>query len=89
MNRFIANKNFYQRNEIRSWTARTYIRSTRRQTAWTFFNHRPRWLGKFRGWILTRLDIHGWIPASIIETDPFDVRHLNLGSIKLTAAIIT
>ena len=73
MNRFIANKNFYQRNEvsmsfvvkkqfadeaaealavihakddsdvdstrifaIRSWTARTYIRSTRRQTAWTF-----------------------------------------------------
>ena len=36
-------------------------------------------------WILTRLDIHGWIPASIIETDPYYTTCVisNLGSIKL------
>ena len=45
----------------------------------------PRWLGKFLVWILTRLDIHGWIPASIIETDPYYTTCVisNLGSIKL------
>ena len=50
-----------------------------------FFNRMPRWLGKFIVWILTRLDIHGWIPASIIETDPYycSVVISNLGSIKL------
>ena len=50
-----------------------------------FFNHMPRWLGKFLVWILTRLDIHGWIPASIIETDPYYTTCVisNLGSIKL------
>ena len=42
-------------------------------------------LGKFLVWILTRLDIHGWIPASIIETDPYYTTCVisNLGSIKL------
>ena len=36
-------------------------------------------------WILTRLDIHGWIPSSIIETDPYYCSMVlsNLGSIKL------
>ena len=50
-----------------------------------FFNHMPRFLGKFLVWILTRLDIHGWIPASIIETDPYYTTCVisNLGSIKL------
>ena len=50
-----------------------------------FFNKMPRWLGKFLVWILTRLDVHGWIPASIIETDPYycSVVLSNLGSIKL------
>ena len=49
------------------------------------FNRMPRWLGKFIVWILTRLDVHGWIPASIIETDPYycTVVISNLGSIKL------
>ena len=50
-----------------------------------FFNHLPRFLGKFLVWILTRLDIHGWIPSSIIETDPYYCSMVlsNLGSIKL------
>ena len=50
-----------------------------------FFNSMPRWLGKFIVWILTRLDLHGWIPSSIIETDPFytSIVLSNLGSIKL------
>lgn len=49
------------------------------------FNSMPRFLGKFIVWILTRLDIHGWIPQSIIETDPYycTVVLSNLGSIKL------
>ena len=49
------------------------------------FNRMPRFLGKFIVWLLTRLDIHGWIPASIIETDPYycTVVISNLGSIKL------
>ena len=50
-----------------------------------FFNKMPRFLGKFLVWILTRLDIHGWIPASIIETDPYYCSAVlsNVGSIKL------
>ena len=34
---------------------------------------------------LTRLDIHGWIPSSIIETDPYYCSMVlsNLGSIRL------
>ena len=49
------------------------------------FNRMPRFLGKFIVWLLTRLDVHGWIPASIIETDPYycTVVISNLGSIKL------
>lgn len=49
------------------------------------FNKMPRFLGKFIVWLLTRLDVHGWIPSSIIETDPYycSVVLSNLGSIKL------
>ena len=123
MNRFIANKNFYQRNEVTASfvvkkrfsddaaealavlhgtdasTLETLHEDLRHQImdckdvnkvdsstdSMDFFNRMPRWLGKFIVWILTRLDIHGWIPASIIETDPYycAVVISNPGSIKL------
>ena len=109
MNRFIANKNFYQRNEVSmSFVVKKQFadeaaealavihakdesnvesihedlrhqildcRDVHKVDSSTdnmdFFNHMPRFLGKFLVWILTRLDIHGWIPESIIETDPY------------------
>ena len=123
MNRFIANKNFYQRNEVSASfvvkkqfadeaaealavihakddsTLDTIHEDLRHQImdcrdahtvdsstdSMDFFNKMPRWLGKFLVWILTRLDLHGWIPASIIDTDPYycTVVLSNLGSIKL------
>ena len=123
MNRFIANKNFYQRNEVSASfvvkkqfadeaaealavihgkddsTLDSIHEDLRHQIldcrdeckvdsstdSMDFFNKMPRWLGKFLVWILTRLDVHGWIPASIIETDPYycTVVLSNLGSIKL------
>ena len=51
------------------------------------FNRMPRFLSKFIVWVITRLDIHGWVPASLIETDPYycTVVLTNLGSIKLHA----
>ena len=108
LNRFIANKNFYQRREISAAfvvkklfsddavEALAVVHATDESTLTSLhedifrqisscrsdkvdastdnmnlFNRMPRFLGKFIVWILTRLDIHGWIPASIIETDPY------------------
>ena len=121
MNRFIANKNLYQRNDVTASfvvkkvfsddggeglavvkaeenstidtihneifrqvsTARNGSGST--EDSMDFFNKMPRWLGKFIVWILTRLDILGIVPPSLIETDPYycSVVISNLGSIKL------
>ena len=123
MNRFIANKNFYQRNEVSASfvvkkqfadeaaealavihgkddsTLDSIHEQLRHQIldcrdekkvdsstdSMDFFNKMPRFLGKFLVWILTRLDIHGWIPASIIETDPYYCSAVlsNVGTIKL------
>ena len=123
MNRFIVNKNTYQRNEVTASfvvkkrfsddageglavihakddsTLSSIHDDLRHQImdckdekkvdsssdSMDFFNSMPRWLGKFIVWILTRLDLHGWIPSSIIETDPFytSIVLSNLGSIKL------
>ena len=123
MNRFIANKNFYQRNGVsasfvvkkqfadEAAEALAVVRGkdestldtihedlrhqimdckdmTKTDTSTDFmdiFNRMPRWLGKFIVWILTRLDVHGWVPSSLIETDPYycTVVISNLGSIKL------
>ena len=123
MNRFIANKNFYQRNGVsasfvvkkqfadEAAEALAVVRGkdestldtihedlrhqimdckdmTKTDTSTDFmdiFNRMPRFLGKFIVWLLTRLDVHGWIPSSIIETDPYycTVVISNLGSIKL------
>ena len=122
LNRFIANKNFYQRREISAafvvkklfsddaGEALAVVHATDESTRTSLhedifrqisscrsdkvdastdnmnlFNRMPRFLGKFIVWILTRLDIHGWIPASIIETDPYYCTMVlsNLGSIRL------
>lgn len=123
MNRFIANKNFYQRNEVSASfvvkkqfadeaaeglavvhakedsTLDSLHEDLRQQImdckdvhkvdsstdSMDFFNRMPRWLGKFIVWLITRLDIHGWVPSSLIETDPYytSVVISNLGSIKL------
>ncbi len=124
MNRFIANKNMYQRNEL---TAAFVVKkefsdngaealaklrfepgdtidsikekivaqitSGRSQKAdsstesMDMFNRMPRFLSKFIVWVVTRLDVHGWVPSSLIETDPYycTVVLTNLGSIKLHA----
>lgn len=122
LNRFIANKNFYQRREVSAafvvkklfsddaGEALAVVHATDESTLTSLhedifrqisscrsdkvdastdnmnlFNRMPRFLGKFIVWILTRLDVHGWIPASIIETDPYYCTMVlsNLGSIRL------
>jgi hypothetical protein len=124
MNRFIANKNVYQRNELTAafvvkkefsdngaealaklrfeaqdtmdsiWgkvvdqiTAGRSEKADSSTESMDMFNRMPRFLSKFIVWIVTRLDIHGWVPASLIETDPYycTVVLTNLGSIKLHA----
>jgi len=123
MNRFIANKNFYQRNEVsasfvvkkqfadNAAEALAVIRAKPESTlamlhedlkhqimdcrdvkkvdsstdSMDMFNRMPRWLSKFIVWVITRLDVHGHVPYSLIETDPYycSVVLSNLGSIKL------
>ncbi len=124
MNRFIANKNVYQRNELTAafvvkkefsddgaealaklrfepgdtmdsiWrkvteqiTAGRSEKADASTESMDTFNRMPRFLSKFIVWIITRLDVHGWVPASLIETDPYYCTLVltNLGSIKLHA----
>ncbi len=124
MNRFIANKNVYQRNELTAafvvkkefsdngaealaklrfepkdtmdsiWakvvaqiTAGRSEQADASTESMDMFNRMPRFLSKFIVWVITRLDVHGWVPASLIETDPYycTVVLTNLGSIKLHA----
>ena len=123
MNRFIANKNFYQRNEVsasfvvkkkfddHSEEGLAFIHAKPESTLFTIkddlkrqittvksagavdassdamdlFNKMPRFISKFLVWIITRLDVHGKVPKSLIATDPYysSVVLSNLGSIKL------
>ncbi len=123
MNRFIANKNFYQRNEVsasfvvkkqfsdQAEEGLAFIHAVPDSTLFTIrddlkkqittvkkegavdassdamdmFNKMPRFLSKFIVWVITRLDRHGWVPQSLIDTDPYysSVVLSNLGSIKL------
>lgn len=122
LNRFIANSNFYQRNEISASfvvkkqfsdkgaealavlhakegdsldTVHEYIRQQvtecRSEKAdsstesMDVFNKLPRWLSKTAVKFIMWLDKHGWVPKSLIETDPYytSVVISNLGSIKL------
>ena len=122
MNRFIANKNVYQRYEasaafvvkklfadngaealafvhaedgdtIDTVHQKIYAQvSTCRSDkpdpstgAMDVFNKMPRFLSKFIISVICWLDRHGWVPQSLIETDPYysSVLLTNLGSIKL------
>ena len=122
MNRFIANRNVYQRNEVSASfvvkklfaddgaEALAFIHSKGSDTidtihneiyrqvsecrsekvdgstgAMNIFNAMPRFLSKALLKFMCWLDVHGWIPQSIIATDPYysSVVLTNLGSIKL------
>lgn len=123
LNRFIANKNIYQRNEVSAAfvvkklfadngseaLAFLHMKDTdtldtihdkiykqvsscrgdnaddKSTDAMDILNKMPRFLSRFLVNMLCLLDRHGWIPASIIATDPYysSVVLTNLGSIKL------
>lgn len=124
MNRFIANKNLYQRSEVSASFVVKKIFSDDSEEALAFihakedynidsvhndiyrqvshvrkskdskdktteamdlFNKLPRFISKTAISFVCMLDRHGWVPQSLIETDPFyaSVILSNLGSIKL------
>lgn len=122
LNRFIANKNFYQRNDVSAafvvkkifsdegGEALAVVKATGDSTIDTIhqdlydqikslrggkvdgstdsmdvLNRMPRFLSKFLVWIITRLDVHGWVPNFLIESDPYYCSAVlsNLGSIRL------
>lgn len=122
LNRFIANCNFYQRNDVRlSFVVKkqfsdsaaealavlnakesdtlqtvhdyireqvTFCRSDKTDSStesMDMFNKLPRFISKTAVKFICWLDKHGWVPASLIETDPYYTSCVisNLGSIKL------
>lgn len=122
MNRFIANKNLYQRNEVsasfvvkklfsdQGGEALAFIHAKDGDTlesihqaiykqvsfcrsdkvdastaSMDFFNKMPRFVSKTIVAFIRFLDRHGWVPKSLIATDPYysSVVLTNLGSIKL------
>lgn len=123
LNRFIANCNFYQRNEVTAsfivkkkfsdngGESLAFIHAKDEETvdtlheqlfkkimncrseetgdstegAMDILNKMPRWLSKTAIKIICWLDRHGWVPQTLIETDPYysSVVLTNLGSIKL------
>lgn len=122
MNRFIANQNLYQRNEVTAaftikkifsdegGEALARIHAKETDTLDTIHNEIYRQVSKGRsetkdassaamdvvqkipgkhliGWGARFLDRHGWMPSSVIATDPYycSVVLTNLGSLKLDA----
>ena len=122
LNRFIANQNFYMRNNISASfvvkkefadhgaealatlhakeddnieSVHQYIRSQVKNCrsekvdpttdSMDTLNKLPRWISKTAIKFIMWLDKHGWVPSSMIETDPYysSVVISNLGSIKL------
>ncbi|MBE6966973.1 MAG: 2-oxo acid dehydrogenase subunit E2 [Ruminococcaceae bacterium] len=122
LNRFVANCNFYQRNDVRlSFVVKkqfsdsaaealavlnakegdtlqtvhdyireqvTFCRSDKTDSStesMDLFNKLPRFVSKTAVKFICWLDKHGWVPASLIETDPYYTSCVisNLGSIKL------
>ncbi len=124
LNRFIANKNLYQRNEVsaafvvkklfaddgaealaflhlkdtdtlESIHQAIYEQVSARRSdddkgdsstdSMDMFNRMPRWLSRLIVSIICWLDKHGWVPPSLIATDPYysSIVLTNLGSIKL------
>ena len=123
LNRFIANCNFYQRNEVTAsfivkkkfsdngGESLAFIHAKDEETvdtlheqlfkkisncrsedtgdsteeAMDILNKLPRWLSKTAIKFIRWLDRHGWVPASMVESDPYysSVVLSNLGSIGL------
>ena len=122
LNRFIANGNFYQRNDVSAafvvkkifsdsgeegqafihglpednidsihnkiYKAVSFTRSDSTDTtddAMEILNKVPKWLGKAALHFIMWLDKHGWVPKSLIVSDPFYSSAVlsNVGSIKL------
>ena len=122
LNRFIANRNTYQRNEVsasfvikkqfanEAHEGLAFIHATddtgleevhseiyRQVTdcrsgkidsssdSMDMFNRMPRFVGKAIVRFICFLDRHGWVPSSLIETDPYysSVVLTNRGSLKL------
>ena len=122
LNRFIANRNTYQRDQVsaafvvkkyfsdEAHEGLAFIRASETTTladvhedirhqvldcrggkvdassdSMDMFNKMPRFLGKFIVRCICFLDRHGWVPSSLIATDPYysSVVLTNLGSIKL------
>ena len=122
MNRFIVNRNFYQRNEVSlsfivkkqfsdqgaealavlhakdSDTVDTVHEYIRQQVTFCrseqvdsstesmdMLNRLPRFISKTAVRFICWLDRHGWVPQSMIETDPYYTSCVisNLGSIQL------
>ena len=122
MNRFIVNRNFYQRNEVSLSfvvkkqfsdqgaealavlkaqpedtveTVHEYIRDQvmfcrseqvdSSTESMDFLNRLPRFISKTAVRFICWLDRHGWVPPSMVETDPYYTSCVisNLGSIQL------
>lgn len=123
LNRFIANKNMYQRNDVSAsfvvkkqfsdngGEALCFLHARNEDTidtiheqmkkkvtscksadevdastqAMDIINKLPRFLGKFLVWLLYCVEKRGWVPKSLVATDPYyaSVILSNLGSIKL------
>ena len=91
LNRFIANCNFYQRNEVTaSFIVKKKFSDNGGESlafirAMDILNKMPRWLSKTAIKIICWLDRHGWVPKSMVESDPYysSVVLSNLGSIGL------
>lgn len=123
MNRFIANKNIYQRNDVSASfvvkkqfsdnggealcflhakdddTIDTVHEQMKKKVtacksedevdastgAMDALNKLPRFLGKFIVWLFYCVEKRGWVPKSLVATDPYyaSVILSNLGSIKL------
>ncbi len=122
LNRFIANDNFYQRNEVSASfvvkkqfadngaealaflhtkpdnnldSIHEYIRKQVMEcrsdkvdsstNAMDIFNKMPRWFSKFVIHVMMWVERHGWIPQSLVATDPYysSVVLSNLGSIGM------
>ncbi len=126
MNRFIANSNLYQRNEVSAaftvkkefsdeggevlaflhtkpeqnlddihneiYRQLTKLRKDNISDASTdamdLFNRMPRFISKSIVKFMCFMDRHGWVPKSLIATDPYysSVVLSNLGSLKMNAA---
>lgn len=122
LNRFIANKNMYQRNDFSasfvikkqfddfSEEGMAFVHAKEDSTlstlredlykqihsvkkggsnstmdAMDILNKLPRFVVKFFLWLMRQFDRHGWVPKSLIASDPYyaSVILSNLGSIKL------